>query len=402
MVRKIADESYRPLIALYRDMPEAKATLNITGSLTETFNDLGMDDILEGLRRLARNGKVEFTGTAKYHPILPLISQEEMKRQIQLNFDTNRHFFGRSYKPKGFFPPEMCYGRQIIKPILETGHEWFVMSGVGCPAQWPIDNMYKVEDEGKHLSVFFRDDVLSNMIGFKSMEKGIPFLEKLRQVRSESKAENIYVLTALDAETFGHHIKNWEKLFLLETYEQIGQQENLSLEQRLILEAGKGEIEAVTVSELLELFPQAEAVEPKPSSWSTSAEDIVKGEAYPLWNGNGNAIHEHLWESLRRCTDVVMKALEVADNEESKKHANIARLLLDRAFHSDQFWWASKRPWWDVNMVAKGLGEQQLTMINAYRAIRTSNCGEDIKREYHDKVAAMREFGNQVDEELFK
>jgi len=33
--------------------------------------------------------------------------------------------------------------------------------------------------------------------------------------------ENIYVVTAMDAETYGHHIKDWEDLFLAEVYEEI-------------------------------------------------------------------------------------------------------------------------------------------------------------------------------------
>jgi alpha-amylase/alpha-mannosidase (GH57 family) len=402
MVRKIANESYRPLISLYRDMPEAKATVNITGSLTEILSDLGMDDIIEGLRTLARKGRIEFTGTAKYHPILPLLPQEEMKRQIELNAETNKYFFGRAYRPKGFFPPELSYGKQIVKPIVETGHEWFLMSGVGCPAEWPINTVYKVDDEGKQVSVLFRDDLLSNMIGFQSMEMGKPFLEKLREVRSQAKTEDIYVITALDAETFGHHIKNWEKLFLLKTYEEIKQQKVLSEEQRRILEVGKGEIEAVTVSELLDAFPQGATIEPKPSSWSTTGEDLAKGDPYPLWDGKSNPMHECLWDSLRVCMDLVKKSLEVADNDESKKHANIARLMLDRAEHSDQFWWASKKPWWDINMVAKGLGDQQLTIINAYRAIKSSSCSEDIKRECFKKVVLARDCENRVSEQLLQ
>jgi alpha-amylase/alpha-mannosidase (GH57 family) len=262
--------------------------------------------------------------------------------------------------------------------------------------------VYKVDDEGKQVSVLFRDDLLSNMIGFQSMEMGKPFLEKLREVRSQAKTEDIYVITALDAETFGHHIKNWEKLFLLKTYEEIKQQKVLSEEQRRILEVGKGEIEAVTVSELLDAFPQGATIEPKPSSWSTTGEDLAKGDPYPLWDGKSNPMHECLWDSLRVCMDLVKKSLEVADNDESKKHANIARLMLDRAEHSDQFWWASKKPWWDINMVAKGLGDQQLTIINAYRAIKSSSCSEDIKRECFKKVVLARDCENRVSEQLLQ
>jgi alpha-amylase/alpha-mannosidase (GH57 family) len=35
--------------------------------------DCGHGDVIEGFRRLAENGQLEFTGTGKYNPILPLI-----------------------------------------------------------------------------------------------------------------------------------------------------------------------------------------------------------------------------------------------------------------------------------------------------------------------------------------
>ncbi len=400
MVRKIANESYRPLITLYREMPEAKVTWNICGSLTDILYDFGFTDILEGLEDLARNGQVEFTGSAKYHPILPLIPEGEIRRQIELNIKTNQNFFGDAFKPRGFFLPELAYGRGIVKPIAETGHEWFIMSGIGCPAEWPVHIIYQVEAEGKRIAVFFRDDRLSNLVGFQKMEGGKPFLDELRKVQSERGLEDIYVITAMDAETFGHHIWLWEKLFLMDTYEELQQQKLLSVQQKQILEVEE-EIRAVTVSELLDLFPKGEVVEPKPSSWSTSAEDLAIDDPYPLWKGKDNKLHSYLWESLQICLETVQKALEVADNDESRKYARIARLLLDRAEHSCQWWWASKRPWWDLNMIANGLHEHYRAMINAYKAIKSSGCAEEIKERYYHKVLAARKFRWKVSDELF-
>ncbi len=401
MIRKIVNESYRPLINLYKNAPEAKATININGSLTELLNDLGLNDIIDGFRELAQKGQIEFTGTSKYHAIMPLISEQEAIRQIQINVDTNRYFFGDVYKPRGFFPPEMCYSKDILDPLADMGYEWFVMSGVGCTVQWPVNEIWEVDSDGRRLTVFFRDDLLSNMIGFHNMQGGKPFMEKLRELQSQRNAKDIYVVTAMDAETFGHHIQSWEKLFLMSTYAEIKQQTNLPEEQHRILDMGGKEIKSVTISELLSMFPKKGVTEPKPSSWSTSAQDLANGEPYPLWSAKNNRIQENQWESLKICADTVHKASNVADNDESKKYSEIARLMLDRAEHSCQFWWASKRPWWDPNMIAKGLEDHYLTAVNAYRAIRVSGCPEDVKKEYYHKVVAARAFGSKVIDELF-
>ena len=97
-------------------------------------------------------GEVEFTGSGKYHPILPLLPQEERKRQIELNITTGTHFLDKAYQPKGFFPPEMCYSEDILPEIIVTDHQWVIVSGIACPAPWPVDQVYQVEYEEKRLA----------------------------------------------------------------------------------------------------------------------------------------------------------------------------------------------------------------------------------------------------------
>ena len=97
VLNKICQESYRPLIDVFREYPNARATVNINGVLTEMLSDCGHTDIIDGLRELAEKGQIEITGTGKYHPILPLIPQEEARRQIELNQKTNTFFFGNGF-----------------------------------------------------------------------------------------------------------------------------------------------------------------------------------------------------------------------------------------------------------------------------------------------------------------
>jgi len=161
---KVCDESYRPLIKVFQELPSAKVTVNINGVLTELLRDHGKMDIIKGLAKLAENGQLEFTGSGKHHPILPLIPQDEMKRQIAQNRQTNRRLFGRVFTPQGFFPPEMGYSREMVKPVIESGYQWILLSGVACPVDWPLDVIHEISTDSEKLSVFFRDDILSNKI----------------------------------------------------------------------------------------------------------------------------------------------------------------------------------------------------------------------------------------------
>lgn len=411
VLRKVCEESYRPLVKLFYDSPHAKVTVNINGALTELLDEHGMSDVINGLRDLAQKGRIEFTGSAKYHPILPLISQDEMLRQIVLNNQTNKQFFGDSYSPKGFFPPEMAYSRDIVKPILETGHKWVIISGVACPVEWPQDVIHAISYGRQKLVVFFRDDILSNKISFRNVDAA-GFLEQLRQLRGNRN--DIYVITAMDAETFGHHIKNWEKMFLAEVYDALKLRESISRgvkqlqrmveEQKELLGAAgkteKPEIEVVTISRLLELFPLGQSVEPHASSWSTTKDDIREGNPYPLWKGKGNLLHQLQWQHLRIAMDLTYKAMRVSGDDLVKHHADIARSLLDRALQSDQFWWASRRPMWDINLIHQGLLMQREVILNAYKAIHMSDLDEDEKQECYYKVIAGRDIRSKITDQL--
>jgi len=372
--------------------------------------DCGHKDVVDGLRNLAEIGQIEFTGTAKYHPILPLIPMEEAKRQIDLNVQTNRRFFGKSYAPQGFFPPEMCYSRDILQPIVESGHRWIILSGIACPAEWPLDVVYKAEYDGQEIPVFFRDDVLSNRISFRNVEAK-EFIAHLEQW--QGKRENIYVVTAMDAETYGHHIQGWERIFLAKVYEELEppaepleklkQDKALAGQHAALLTNNEvaGKIQMVTLSELLGLFPQGQTVEPRPSSWSTTADDMQAGNYYPLWQDKRNEVHRLQWEHLNICIDLVNKALQCADNEESQRSATIGRGLLDRAEHSDQMWWASNRPMWDINLIHMGLLSQWRTVVNAYRAINRSGIGDETKQEYYRRAVAARDIRSKLEDRLF-
>jgi alpha-amylase/alpha-mannosidase (GH57 family) len=410
VLKKICNESYRPLLHVFEEYPNARLTINFNGVLTDMLMDCGHKDVIEGFRNLAEMGQIEFTGTGKYHPILPLIPGEEVKRQIDLNAQTNHHFFGRSYAPQGFFPPEMCYSRDILPPIIKSGYRWVILSGIACPAEWPVDIIYRVECDGQEIVVFFRDDVLSNRISFGNMEAK-EFIAHLEQWQGER--ENIYVVTAMDAETYGHHIQGWERIFLARVYEElepsaepleeIKQATVLAGQHVSLLTNGEAatKIQMVTVSQLLDLFSLGQTIEPKPSSWSSTADDIEHGNYYPLWQDRENEVHRLQWEHLSICIDLADKALECADNEESRHSATIARGLLDRAEHSCQMWWASNRPMWDINLIHMGLLDQLRTVVNAYRAINKSGASEETKREYYRRAVAARTIRSKLEDKLF-
>ena len=404
---KVCRESYRPLINVFKSHSHAKVTLNISGCLTEMLHEHGFQDVVDDLRDLSERGQLEFVGSAKYHAILPLIPQEEALRQITRNNVTNSRFFGSSYRPMGFFPPEMAYSEKIVQPIIETGHKWVLISGVACPTHWPVDRVDFIKQGSDEISVFFRDDILSNNISFDRIS-GPEFIDKLKNVQSYSGKKDIYVITAMDAETFGHHILNWEKLFLADVYQRIyvsngkangngDSYDPIASRTKEMIELGvvEPDVKVVKISDLLNLFPRGYQIEPKPSSWSTSAMDIAFQNPFPLWNDPANPLHKMLWGHLNLTIEMVNEA-QLARSAKAKTSAEVARVMLDPALHSCQFWWASQRPMWDVNMVYRGLLEQREAMMNAYKAIASDDFDEHTKREFQLKFLASQKIQDMI------
>ncbi|MDE3077759.1 MAG: hypothetical protein KGJ86_20250, partial [Chloroflexota bacterium] len=274
--------------------------------------------------------------------------------------------------------------------------------------------VHRVAGTEGELCIFFRDDVLSNKVSFHSID-GPGFIDHLRELNTY-KPGDVYVITAQDAETFGHHIKDWETVFLAEVYEALSEEQPLAAlagaakpvraaaghDTLLAFQAQREEeIEVLTIGQLLDRFPAGETVQPKAASWSTTAEDIAAGNPYPLWNAPDNDIHRLQWEHLEICLELLHQAQDHADTDASRSFTRVARSMLDRAEHSCQFWWASHRPMWDVNMIHRGLLQQEEVVLNAYKALASSGASSDVRREGYYRVVAARDVRNKIVDHLF-
>lgn len=326
VLRDITEQSYFELTSLLRSNPRAKLTLNINGSLTELLQENGLGLLLEQLKELTALGKIELTGSAKYHPILPKLPKEEIKRQIDLNNETNRKYFGSLWRPQGFFAPEMAYSRDVAEVVTQAGFKWMIVSEYGFPPTIDStpDNSVVYGHKGLPLKVFFRNHQPTINLAFGKIWTSGEFLKEVR----ENVKDNEYLLTAMDGETFGHHRPGLEKV-LAEIYAE------QALEPRF-------------VSELIDLYPKGPDLEPLPSSWGLESDELKRGIPYPRWDYPGNSIHSRQWE----LTNLAIKSVWASPKSDPEYSA--IRAKLDQALHSDQYWWAGARPNWHFRMVEMG------------------------------------------------
>lgn len=387
VLKRVVEESYRPVLGVLGDYPAARLAVNMNGVLTRMLVEHGFGDVVTSLAALAERGQIEFVGSGQHHPILPLIPEQERQRSIAEHAATNRALIGESYRPTGFFPPELCYSIDILPAVLRAGHDWLLLSGIASPDGWPTDAVSRIATGGRSIAVLFRDDVRSNRISFRETSAEI-WVDELADMSGDGQER--YVMTAMDAETFGHHIRGWDQEFLAETFGRLAEEHD-------------GRVRMTTPGELVRHFPVGPLVEPLRSSWSTSQEDIDWKNPYPLWQDPGNAIHALQWELVDHCLHLVGVARTYATTtEEARRFAAMAGDTLQPALHSCQFWWASRRPWWDVPMVQPGVSLLANVLIYAARAVDASTAPASVKRETHWRLAAARDARRTLEQHLIE
>jgi hypothetical protein len=361
VIKQIVNESYRPIIAALRDHPEAKITLNINATLTEQLQDYGYSDIIEGLATLASRGQIEFTSSGKFHPLLPLIPEPEILRQIKLNNETNRRYFGNVYNPRGFFPPEMAISEEIFPAIKKMKLDWVIGSGIANNlSEFPTTFISQHKDTG--LNLVFRDDYISIDCAFDKINNVDTFASRLKY---KNQDHDYYIILAMDGETFGHHVKHAIRNFLNPLFDALPHRSDIKL---------------CTVSEIVDRFPKGSKQIPHASSWSTMAYDLARQVPFPLWFDPQNPLHQEQHRFIMYALTTVHLAEKYCEgmNQDQKSFYDNARNFLDRGVHSCQQWWASKRPWYSPDMIIRGLSEILLASVNARRSIPLNESTNDI------------------------
>ncbi len=326
ILEAVVVQSYRPLLQHIQENKNVRLTLNVTGALLELFDKYGYRDLIEILREVGREGRVEFTGSAKYHALLPFLEESEIIRQIKINDETMRFFLEDAYMPVGFFPPEMAY-KEALAPIVEKlGFKWIILDEIafnGHAQGVDYTKLYKIT--GSNLHVFFRERRTSNLI----MSAMVRSADSLRETMKADLTSDRYLITAMDGETFGHHRPGLEKM-LFEIF-------------------SAPDFNFVTISDLLKHYAGTEVgVAPIQSTWASSPLDIERNVQFLSWHDPVNIIHGWQWELL------YLALAEVHTLPQNTPGYNEIRKKLDVALASDHLWWASAKPWWSIEMIEDG------------------------------------------------
>ena len=339
IIKEATERSYLRLIRALEEHPQIKFTLNITGCLFLRWDDLGYKDIAPRLKRLLEKGNLELTGSAAYHPFLPLIPEKEVRRQIKENEEILKKYLGANWRGRGFFFPEGAYSPKIAQIVKEFGYEWTVLDEItrnGRLHQLSLDDFDCVyQDKNSGLKVVFRSRKFSKCY--------VPeFIKKM--VKRDRDKDNLYI-TVTDGELYGlrhiDHTAEFEKL----------------LDNKYL--------KTMTFSEFVDAHSDFRSVALVASNWESREDELIADKPYALWYDKDNDIQQMLWQLARL-------AYRITEANQQDKNYQWARWHLVRGLASCTFWWASAKDFrlfgpisWSPDEIERGVNE----LVRALRAL---------------------------------
>ncbi len=314
--------------------------------LVEVIYEL-IADIIGRYRKLAEQGRVELSMTPYAHPISPLLLDFESAREampdIQLPVATGypdgarrnnwhikhglevfqQHF---GMQPAGCWPAEGSVSAETVKALSEAGFNWLAtgetvlrhsLSASQLSDHKCIHRPYHLDHYKTHC--FFRDDGLSDMIGFKyqdwhaddAVANLVNTLDHIANACDEASEPVVSII--LDGENAWEHYPENGYYFLTALYEKLAEHENINL---------------TTYSDYLKLQVR-----------STCLQQLVAGSwvygTFSTWIGD---------KDKNRAWDMLVDAKQAYDeatlhNDLSDEDKQLALMQLATCESSDWFWW---------------------------------------------------------------
>lgn len=305
--------------------------------------------IIPEYRIFQDQGRIELSTSPFYHPILPLLLdpqagkkanprlapydldfnwEEDAWAQLQDALELMQATFG--VRPRGIWPPEGGLSEAALRLLEKAGMAWTASDeevlSRSLPRPLERDAGFMLTDPGalyssyclagSPLKIFFRDHLLSDLIGFyyqkfPALDAAADLFRRIKAIAQAGPA-GLTIPIILDGENAWEFYPHSGRDFLREFYRLITQDP---------------EIETVTFSAALDR-PSRELQRLKSGSW-------INGN-FDIWIGDRD--DQRAWELLKGARDAIRAAkgrLTPGQIRESEEFLHIAQ-------GSDWFWWYGK------------------------------------------------------------
>lgn len=315
--------------------PKACFHVDFSGILLEQFRN---PDIIEKYRRWldipqmlsnyrkARN--IEIVGMGYFHPIFPLIPQDDWDEQLTLGVEIAYEIFGQ--RPKGFWPSEMAFCMEMIPALRKAGYEYVVVDHVHVrpAAEGQRINPfrpYKAKFEKAEITVIPRHRDLSN-----AQESGLNpewFLQEVPRKLAEAGEQDQppLVVTWSDGENGG-----WFR----QLDENSGFWGYFYGPLTGLAQKKEAEFQFIKISDYIKKFPPKEYAVVQTGAWNVGS---TSGYDFAQWNGSESQKRalDRLFEVSRRYHQLKLQKLSF---QQKKNLERARRIILDAETSCYLFW----------------------------------------------------------------
>lgn len=222
VMRKVADKSYRPMIALLEKMlhqhPDFHVSLSITGTFIEQAQ-MWVPDVIDGFKRLIDTGKVEIVAETYYHSLAFFYSRKEFENQVRAHqakikevFNVDTHVFRNT---------ELAYNDELAQWADQAGFKGILAEGWDPILEWRSPNHVYRPPGTNNISLLLKNYRLSDDVAFRFSNKDWSQWPLNADTYSEWANDSIsgqpLINLFMDFETFGEH--QWEDTGIFNFFE---------------------------------------------------------------------------------------------------------------------------------------------------------------------------------------
>lgn len=315
-------------------------------TLVEVIYEL-IKGVISRYRKLAEDNRIELSMTPYAHPIVPLLldiksaeqampdaelpiaiqypgGAERCRWHMKKGIEVFKHYFG--FAPNGCWPSEGSISEETIELISDMGIKWLasgdtVLQNSLEKSEIELNScMHEAyQYKGTNTSCFFRDDGLSDLIGFKYSEWHADdavanLVHHLEQIAEEcTDKPNAIVSIILDGENAWEYYPENGYHFISALYKQLTEHDSLKL---------------TTYSDYLNEFSSKKILN------KIIAGSWVYG-TFSTWIGEDDK--NRAWDMLVEAKNTYDRA--VSSGKLSEEQISAAEMQLATCESSDWFWW---------------------------------------------------------------
>ena len=355
-------------------------SINDRHLLIEVINEL-VGGVIRRYKKLAEQGVIELTMTPYAHPIMPLLLDLKSAKQaipdvelplagsypggegrsiwhMKKGIEVFKRYFG--FEPNGCWPSEGSISAETIELISKTGIKWIAsgetvlrnsINKSELVADQCLYSAYQYQDND--ISCFYRDDGLSDLIGFKysdwHADDAVANLEHhLEKIANECASNKEAIVSIiLDGENAWEYYPQNGYHFLNALYEKLSKNELIRL---------------TTYSEYL-----------NSNKNRVNLPEIVAGSwvygTFSTWIGEKDK--NRAWDMLVEVKNVYDKVIK--EERLSIDEIRLAELQLATCESSDWFWWFGEYN--SAESVAAFDEQYRLHLSNLYQLLKVDPPG---------------------------